>query len=450
MTKKTPTPQGRVFVETSKGVFPYELLQKAEIKGNSKQLEATVKWAAANDLVSPPYDAMSLLTLYESSPVFMRCVNQLAVDVAGLGWTVRRKEEKKENKKELARINEFLGHPNEEESLRNIFKQLLIDWGAIGYFGLEVARNNKREIASIYHVPAHTLRVHKSKKKYCQIRNGKKVWFKKFGEKTNISAKTGKEVTGRGRDVANELIFYKNYYPKSDYYGVPNGLSAIGDILGLIGCRDYNLSFFENYGIPAALIVLEGEWEEGSDKKISNYLNKEIKGSEHAHRTLVLQEPTGVNCKVRVEKLSVDVKEQSFKLYEKARQEDILIAYSMPPERIGIRVVGKLGGNVAEEATRIYVQSVVEPLQLDLEDIINKKLLESEDHEFQFNDVDLRDYDSEIDRLVKQVRTAMKTPNQALNELGLPSYPEGDKYYIESGLVEVGEPDEENMLGEDE
>lgn len=446
--------KGRVYVETSKGIFPYELLQKAEM-GGSKQLEPTLKWMTQNDVVPPPYPPMSLLTLYESNPVFWRCVHQLAIDTAGLGWSIKLRDDKKDNKTELDRINEFLEQPNanKDDSLEMIVKRLLIDWGTIGYFGLEVARNNKQDIAELYHVPAHTLRVHKSKIKYVQIRNNKKVWFKKFGEEKNISTKTGKEFAGRGRDRANELIFYKNYYPKSDYYGVPNVISAIGDLQGLIGLRDYNLAFFENYGIPAALITLEGDWDEGSEKTVTNFLDKEIKGAANAHRTLVMT--VGASSKemtdntFKYQKLGTEVKEGSFKLYAQGCKENIMIAYSMPPERIGIRVVGKLGGNVATEATKIYVQSVVEPLQRDLEYMINEKLLQSEIYRFKFDDIDTRDLIALSERLIKEVASAIKTPNEARNELGLKPYIEGDKFFIVSNLVEAGEVTGEDRFAKD-
>ncbi len=238
------------------------------------------------------------------------------------------------------------------------------------------------------------------------------------------------------------MIYYLNYYPKSDYYGAPNIISAIGDVIGLIGLRDYNLAFFENYGVPSAIIVLEGDWDEGSDKKVEQFLSKEIKGNENAHRTLVVTQPD--NCKFTYTPLGVDVKEGSFKLYEQGRKEDILVAYSMPPERVGIRIVGKLGGNVAEEANKIYVHGVVEPLQTDLEEIINDKLLDSEIYKFKFKDIDLRDYDAEIERMNKRIEHGTMTPNESIVALGGKPYPGGDTYYMLSSLIEVGEPDGDN------
>lgn len=431
--------KGSVYIETSKGVLPYEMLRKAEIKSSSKQLQQYQEWLTENGLIPPPYTPKSFLTLYESNPIFWRCVNQLATDVAGLGWKLHIREDKKDDKKELTRLNDFLKHPNPDESFRSLLRQFLIDWGTIGWFGIECSRNQLGEVGEIFYVPAHTLRVHKKKKKYAQIRNNKKVWFKKFGEVKDISAKDGTPMAGKGKGRANELIYYRNFYPKSDFYGVPNIISAVGDVIGMIGLRDYNLAFFENFGIPAALIVLEGEWEPNSDKKVSNFINKEIKGTDNAHRTLVVKQPN--ECKFHYQKLGIEVKEASFKLYEQARRDDILIAYSMPPDRIGVqRRVGSLSGSIAEEATKIYVQSVVEPLQLDLEEIINNKLLQSEVYEFKFKNVDLRDYDKLVERLIKEVGHAIKTPNEARNELGLKPYEGGDKFYIASSLLHIGEP----------
>jgi len=433
--------QGKVYVKTSKGVYPYSVLKKAEIQKSSKQLKEQDRWFTENDLVWPPYSPDTLLQLYESNSVLYRCVNQLAADVAGLGWGLSLREDKRESKQELTRLQEFLQKPSPELALRSILKQLIIDWGSVGWFGLEVVRNNKGEIAELYHVPAHTIRIHSSQEKYCQIRNNKKVWFKKFNIDKDFSAKTGEEGNFSLDVRANELIFYKNFYPKSDYYGIPNFVAATGDVLGLMGLRDYNLAFFENYGVPSAIIILEGDWEEGSDKTITEFLNKEIRGTENAHRTLVVTQPE--NCTFTYKPLTVDVKEASFRFYQQDCREDILTAYSMPPERVGVRIIGKLGGNVAEEATRIYVQSVVEPLQTDLEEIINDKILQSENYEFKFENIDLRDYNAEVARMLQQIQHGVLTPNEARNELGYKSYAGGDKFYMLSSLIEVGELEEE-------
>ena len=241
------------------------------------------------------------------------------------------------------------------------------------------------------------------------------------------------------------MIYYKRYYPRSDYYGAPPILSAVGSLVGLIGIRDYNLSFFENYGVPAALITLIGDWKAGSAKKIKNFLDNEIRGSENAHRTMVFQLPDE-NAKFQWQQLSVDIKEGSFRLYRESLVEDILIAYHMPGERIGVRPrVGKLGGgSITEEATKIYIESVVEPYQTDMENIVNSKIIEEglncHKYIFKLNTLDVRNIDAEGSRYIKYIEHAMMTPNQARNKLGLgKTYFGGDNYYMKSGLEVVGE-----------
>jgi len=434
-----PKKKGKVFITTKEGaILPYPTLEKYSIEKRSKQLKKERQWAEAEGLVSRPYDPDSFLTLYESNPIFFATVNQIAVDVAGLGWKLVPKEGK-ENENEKNKIDEFIS--NLEEPLRRLFKSVLIDWGVIGYFGIEVTRNGKGEVDGLYHIPAYSLWAHSDKIRFCQKRGLKKVWFKKFGEERNFSSETGKEGQFDLETRANEIIFYKTHYPKNEYYGVPNILPAVGSVLSLIGIRDYNLSFFQNYGVPDYFVTLEGEWEEDSAKIIQNFLNTEIKGTENAHKTLVLQTPEGGTAKF--EPLSVEVKEGSFRLYQQILREDILAAYSMPPYRLGIAVVGKLSGNVAQEATRTYIQSVVEPLQQDLEDIMNmifEKGLDCNSYEFKFNDIDIRDIDAEVSRYNSLIERGVMTPNEARSLLGIGEpYPGGDSFYISGSLTEIGE-----------
>ena len=376
---------------------------------------------------------------------FSACVDQIAEDVAGLGWRLELKEGEEEDEDEKKKINGLLDRPNPEESLRNVLKETLIDTGIIGWGGWEIVRNGLGEVAEMWHIPAHTFRIHRKKNKFCQQRNNDKVWFKRYGEEKDISAEDGKQGKFDEKSRANELIYYKRYYPRSDYYGAPQILSAVGSLIGLIGIRDYNISFFENYGVPAALITLTGNWEDGTAKKIKNFLDAEIKGSENAHRTMVFQLPDE-GAKFQWQQLSVDVKEGSFRLYRQWLQDDILIAYKMPGERIGIRhQIGKLGGgNVAEEATKVYVESVVEPIQTDIENIINRLIIEQglncHKYVFKLNTLDIRNIDAEGDRYIKYIEHAMMTPNQARNKLGLgKTYTGGDNYYLKSGLEVVGE-----------
>ena len=419
------------------------------INKSSKQLNKEKRWIGQQELIPhPSYTFDTLYELYEHCELFSSCVNQIAEDTAGLGWRLVLKEEEKgkENNEELEKIKTLLEHPNPKQSLRQILIDILECRGIIGFAGFEIIRNMKKEITEIYPVRGTNLYIHQDRNKYCQQIGIKKVWFKDFGYEKDVNVETGEESNSIPFDQrANELIFFGTDYGKSTYYPIPKILPAAVSVACLLEIKAYNLSFFANYSVPAYAVVLEGEWNEDVSKFIVQFLDTEVKGSANANKTLVLQVPD--EGKVTFTPLSVDVKEGSFKSYQNILENDILLAYSMPPYRLGRTIVGSLGGSNIRESTIIYKQSVVEPLQELLENIINKLIIEQgldcHCYTFKFNDLDVRDFDAEVERVCKLIAHGVLTPNQAINLLSIgEEYDDGDKHYILSTLTEVGVPAE--------
>ena len=451
------------FIVTNKGIFPLATLKATELKEEkvkSKQLKEESTYLQQHGLIPLPFEAPSLLTLKDNCSYFDACVKQIAKDVVGQGWTLELREGKKENKKEKDRILNFIANSggDRDETFEQTLERGLVDWGCIGWWGWEVSRvekgKDKGNVNGLWHVPAQTIRVHKDHDKYCQVRGDKKVWFKRFGLTEDINSTDGKDLKIEEieedeekkkleKEKAHEMIFYRNYYPQSDYYGAPNILSSVGAVTGLIGVRDYNLSFFENYGIPAGLLVLEGKWDKASAKKICDFLDVEIKGTDNAHKTMAIHIPTG--GKFRWEQLSAVKKEGSFEIYHKDLRDEVLVVYKMPPYRIGIAEPGSLGGSIASESTKIYVASVVTPLEKDVERLVTQKLfvegLKCNDYTFNLNELDLRDKDAEAKRDQLYFGMGVLTPNQILKRQGRDkeTYPEGDQYYVSSTYLPVGE-----------
>jgi len=440
----------REFVRTTKGVYPASVLEKSEIKKDSKQLKKEMQFGLAS-LISPPYNPLTFLEFSESCSIFRSCAEQIAEDVAGNGYTLELEEGQEENeetKAEYEKIKKFLKHVNPKETFREVFSKAVVDYCTIGWFGIEAVdskdTNTKEiEISELYHLPAHTFRVHKDGEKYCQLRDNRRMWFKDITAEGEINEKSGKEMSDKeSEDKANSLIFFKKYYAKSSFYGVPSIITALGSVIGLLGVRDYNLSFFENFGVPVALITLEGEWEEGSAKKIKTWLDEEVRGSNNAHKTMVFETPEGTQFTYKP--LAVEQKEGSFRVYQQSLKDDILIAYRMPGERIGVKNVGPLGGNIAVEATKIYGESVVEPVQTTFENLINMVVLEGglncKYYSFKFNRLDTRDMKALTDRCIFILEHGGMTPNQMRKELAIGKpYDGGDKYYMKTGVIEVGE-----------
>jgi PBSX family phage portal protein len=443
------------FVYTKeRGLIPFGALrrfqlrkQNAEARTASAQTKSHQVYMSEKGLVPLPFAVEGLLTLAENCSFFDACVKQIAKDVTGQGYSLMLREGvKAENETRKLEVLDFFDDPNtEEEALEDVLERLIVDWGITGWFCLEVVRDGG-EVTGLYHVPAHTVKVHKDGNKYCQIRNNKYVWFKRFGYNQDVNVDTGEEGSiSDEKKRAHELIFYRNYYPQSSWYGAPNILPAVGAVKALISIRDYNLAFFENYGVPAAVVTVTGDWDEDSVKQISDFIDVEIKGSANAHKTIVLNPPEG--GEVKWEPLVVEVKEGSFKLYHKTLRDEVLVAYKMPPYRIGIAEVGALGGSTAPEATRIYIDSIVNPLKRLVGRIFSQKIVrdgfECKEYMFKLGELDTRDMDAIARRCVALFGVGAMTRNEIRAEIDKDKIDEkldgaGDKFYVATSYVEVG------------
>jgi PBSX family phage portal protein len=474
--------KGRVtYVKTSKGLFPFSVLQgyalkkegesPAESKRKSKQLRDLDQFVTDKNLIPHPFNAFELISLQENCTFFDACVRQIAEDVTGHGWSVQIKEGVIEETQQVdgeevkpgdepplaPGIEALFDDPNTEDEMLDldVMNRMVQDWGVIGWMCLEVSRDEAGVINGLYHIPAHTVWIHKEGDKYCQRRNVQYRWFKRFGYEQDVNYKTGEEKAGiPSEEKAHELIMVKNYYSRSSWYGAPNILAGVGAASILVGIRDYNMAFFENYGVPAAIVTLEGEWEEGSDKKISDFIDVELKRSENAHKTIVLELPEG--GKVNWTPLIVDVKEGHFKMYSTTVRNEVLACYRMPAYRIGINEAGALGGSNSPEATRIYIDSIVSPLKRRCEFVMTRKIMVEgfgeKNHEFLLGEVDIRDINALTTRCAVLFDIGVLTRNEIRVKLGESPIdkktgdPYIDTYYVKG--VPVGEAVATDMMTE--
>jgi capsid portal protein len=450
----------QVYIMTNKGeMVPFAKMKRYEIKKDSQQLKQEMTFGI-DRIIAPPFAPLSFISLEEECSVLNACIEQVSHDVVGNGYRLVLNEDIEEENDEILKEKEgiqqlFRKVNSDGDTLRQVIQRAVSDYECMGWFGIEVVRKRnlnplenepELKVSELWHVPGHTLRLHEDKKRIVQRLNGKQVWYKKYGCEENVRASDGAilptEADVTDSSVGNEMIFYKNYYRKSSYYGAPKVLSAVGSVVGLIGIRDYNISFFENFGVPAALVTLSGAWEKGTAKKLKDFLDSEIRGSDNQHKTAVFETPEG--CTLDWKPLNIEVKEGSFKIIRKDFTTDVLVAYRMPEERVGLRTVGELGGNVAVEATRIYNASIIEPIQLSLEELINQVVLVeglgAQYYTFKLNSIDIRDIDLRVDRYKKLFDMGAITPNKIIKKLDLGApYPGGDKYYLPQNVLEVGE-----------
>lgn len=409
----------------------------------------------ANKLVTPLYSLQALAQLMELSTWHNRAVKTIARDTVGLGWSIEpNNPEKPFDDKKAERAREFFRNPHPRMTLDEILYRTVVDFGSTGNGYTEIIREDDGVTpAGLNHIPAQTVRVHRSRDKVQQRRGSSKVWFKYAGVEEDFDAANGQELTGDSK-AANEILHYAEYTARSDYYGLPDVLPAIGSILLDRKRQEYILDYFDNFAIPAWAVTVTGaDVGPEFESTIRDYFQQEVR--EHRHATLVLSVAgDGVPTKdgkpgveINFEKLSDETKEASFRLLGHDCRDEILSAHAVPPYRAGIAKEGALGGNIATEATEIYKSSVIEPRQRMIETRLTRYILrdgfELENAIFRFEDIDTRDATAEVERAVKMRREKAISKNE-LREAG------GYDRSEEDGMDAISETPEPLMIDSSE
>jgi HK97 family phage portal protein len=472
-TEQQPRKKSFKFVVTTGGdVVPYAMLKfheitktdvngfsahKTAISKDSDQQPEQADLTTADKLASKPYNPELFLFMYNNSIHFRACVDQIASDVAGIGYVVKQIEEKPESAEQEDKASAFLEKPNPEYPIEDLWQMFLIDRNLYGYAGIEVVRNLENEVAELWHMNAGRIWRHKKKQTglFAEKRAGaiqEYKWFLQFnkrndrGDLLQANKDTGEFGEYEFKDRAHEIIYRKLYYPGSSYYGAPPITPGSGDVVMAISARDYNLSFFVNFGIPAMIVMLSGEWTDDTEPDEESIVQiikrelKELQGAKKAHNTIVVGVPH--DCELKIEKLNVEVKEGSFKLIRQQVAEDILIAHRMPPYRIAWAKTGSLAGNVAYPMLKAYISAVVEPLQLMIERLMNDLFrlgMGIENYELKLNDLKLWDEKEKAEINAQLIRTGQATPNEVRREDGKAEFIGGDSFFMESSLIDIGD-----------
>ena len=469
-------------VVTSAGkAVRYDILEQYAVKEESKQLppDRFIEKYGEMGLVQPLYNPEALAKLIEINTYHYRCCKTKARDTAGLGWSIKPLGGKNSSTDSpvYKELDSFFSEL--PETCSQILDKLMLDYEAVGYAALEMVRENddpEGKPVLLAHVPVHTLRVHADSKRFVQIRNGKKRWFKRVEYPYDVHKDTGvisplKSL--QAEDRASEIIWFVNYTPRSDYYGLPDIIPALGAIWGDIARRDYNIAFFDNYGVPAYAIFVSGNFDPGEvDEEGRTEMEKMIEEhfaelAKNPHSTLILSIPTeGREEEVKIEfkALSTEVKEASFRLYRNDNRDEILSAHGMPPYRIGVNETGSLGGSTAVESTEIYKMSVIEPRQEMLEAAINRYIVwgafKTDDWEFKLAEIDTTDEKLDLEIIASLFEKGAITPNQIIrhfkNRFGLEEvdHPAMNAHYVNGRAIDIEEElilsGEEGLLDEAE
>lgn len=359
-----------------------------------------------SELVEPPLDPQELADLLLVSTDFATVVGQIADDVAGLGWHLTETKkgaratqaQRDEDKAKIERFLEDAPGGEEDETLRDVLQRTILDWEATGNGYIEISRDGKGKADGLYHIPSVRVRVRRDREGFGQIGSTDRalVWFRRFGKDPELGLDWG-DPKAPATEAHNEMLHLRHYHPASYWYGIPRVVPAIGAIRGNQFASDRNIKFFYNKALPEIALVVEGDTESVNEEDmqkfaqtIKDHFMTELMG-EH-FKPLLIELPNGL--RFRVEKLSPEVKDADHRQYRIDNRDEVLRAYSMMPNRVGVIETASLGGGTGQSQIEIYKNSVVKPRQ----EVLEKKLtgiirvgLGIETWTFKFDEIDTID-----------------------------------------------------------
>ncbi|MBQ8693500.1 MAG: phage portal protein, partial [Synergistaceae bacterium] len=335
-------------------------------------------------LLEPPYDLEFLARLPEYSNVLSQCVEAMVTNIDGFGFTldpignadpendgIPTKEAENERKS----ILHFFEFCNQDLPYSQLRRRVRRDLETLGNAYWEIIRDGKGDIAWIEHIEGHTMRLtklddeytpvtmmirddasnklqpyqtQKRFRRFVQIRNQAKVYFKEFGDPRIINARTGEvqgEIDTDDFIPATEIIHFKLYCPYSPY-GVPRW---IGNLLAVQGSRqaeEVNYEYFENNTIPPLALLVAGKLSDKTVNVLEDFVNDHMRGRKGFNKMLIIQaNPAGIaasNSKtppvaLHFEHLGDTQHGDSlFNTYDAVNREKIRSAFRLPPIFVGL------------------------------------------------------------------------------------------------------------------
>lgn len=404
------------------------------------------------------------------------------------------KELTKEHRQVTNEIEEF------DTPLSETMYEFWLDVEACGFGCFEIARENNDpngQITDLVHIEAPTIRQHRSRKRYKQQVGNKHVWYKDVSLKGELDYRNGQplgseKANKQGDDSEDDPGFADSWLrglgdiDEDDYRateviwieqpgGRPDIIPAIPALYGDQARTEYNISFFENYGVPSMMLLITGDYDPGEEDdagvtEMERFLEERLSELiSEPYSNLVVSIPTSSQIgqdgqpavSIQAVPLSPQVDDAAFRLFRQDNRDEVLTANQVDPYRAQVIVQGQLGGNTASESSEIYKQSTLLPKQKSLEHRINKWIIRDKgrypNSKLEFSRLDTRDI--QRDAAVTQIlfNLASITPNEIIeifkeyfNLGGMVEHPAMDLHYLNGKPIDSDDqvtPEMEELVG---
>ena len=342
----------------------------------SRQTEDTAPFyldGSGSTIITTPYDLSNLHKIAEKSNVLSQCITSYVTNICSSGYRVVPCDELMEvNQDEKLLLESFVTNANSEESLTKINSKQVTQYEKYGFSFVEVIRDAKGSVSLLRNAKSASMRIltasetpievtysvkrggRRSKvkelrrfKRYVQLRNGKRVYFREFGDPRQMDWSTG-QFESPSYDVpldkrATEIMHNRQY--SEDVYGVPRWIGQLPSILGSREQEEVNLRYFEDNTVPAAMLTVSGgRLTKQSFQDLKQQLESQGVGKDRQNKIILVEavpEVTELDGKgsVSLDLHTLTDARQSdglFQKYDESNQSKVRSAFRLPPVFIGL------------------------------------------------------------------------------------------------------------------
>lgn len=390
----------------------YESTQIADPFSQSYQVSSPL---GVNSIIAPPFNPYALLRLPNENNTLRQCIDAMVINIEAMGHRFEYVgpeggEESKEAQAELTRLEALTAQPNGEYGLLEFRERVRRDLETFGYRYIEICRGAfNRQIVSIYHVPAHSMRltgmdneetevsiwlprdgkmvmqkIKRRFRRYVQEVGSHRTYFKEYGDPRPISSSTGMVIPGASSDELATEIHFGTLYTPGNLYGLPRWINQLPAVLGSRESEMTNLSFFRDNAIPAmAIMVSGGHLTADSIDEIEEHINA-VRGRQSSHRVMVLEAEGSEKAagpdksisapKVEMKSMLHDRQNDAlFQEYDKNNQTKVRSSFRIPPIFIGRSE--ELTYATAEASLTMAEAQVFGPERNKVDDLFNQVVL---------------------------------------------------------------------------
>lgn len=355
-------------------------------------------------ILEPTFKPRALYYVVEHNNVLAQCIEALEVNIDGTGHSIDLEEGATTSEEEKKGLEDFFDQPYPGKTMVSIRRSIRRDLEATGNGYLEVIRNMGKEIVMINNLDACDVRLIRldepvlaekvivrsgkdlkvnlrvRERRFVQLINGKKVYFREFGSSRQLDRDTGAWSDGKlpMDKQASEIIHFLMYREAGSPYGRPRWINQLPSALGSRKAEEFNLEFFDAGGIPPLLILVQGGY---LGDTVKEDLVGQLNGSGPKHRAAIVEAisssgslDSSGTVQVRVERFGSERQSDAmFQTYDKSCEDHVRIGFRLPPMFIGKAqdynfATAKTGYMVAEA-------QVFYPERFEFDSIINNTIV---------------------------------------------------------------------------